>query len=90
MPCRRTPLGARPLEAAISGARGYCGPAELVYQSQAVVEPVVELAEPECRALTPLARMLQTRTPVHANAADTRGRYGRPKCPQRARESGPT
>jgi len=55
-----------------------------------VVEPVVELAEPECRALTPLARMLRTRTPVHANAADTRGRYGRPKCPQRARESGPT
>jgi hypothetical protein len=25
-PGRRTPLGARPLEAAISGARGYCGP----------------------------------------------------------------
>jgi len=54
------------------------------------VEPVVELVETGCRALNPLARTLQTRTPVHANAADTRGRYGRPKCPQRARESGPT
>ena len=26
-PDRRTPLGARPLEAANIGARGYCGPA---------------------------------------------------------------
>ena len=90
MPGRRTPLGARPLEAAISGARGYCGPAELVYQSEAVVEPVVELVETGCRALNPPARTLQTRAPVRAHIADTRGRYGRPKCPQRARERGPT
>ena len=35
-PGRRTPLGARPLEAAISGARGYCGPDPQVYRTLVV------------------------------------------------------
>ena len=41
-PGRRTPLGARPLGAAIFGARGYCGPTEITALADQILRGLFE------------------------------------------------
>src|SRR5690606_26131893 len=74
VPGRRTPLGARPLEAAKIGARGYCGPAVTVY-ARAARPAVVSKMQENCTASTQASP--ETRPPRRRSPAFSTMRRGR-------------